>query len=378
MTNTRTAFFIFIICSVLCLQAQAKETNISDEYPSVYRGVRPLGMGNAFIAMDGTDSNAQFYNPASINDYDEKIVYAVGAPMAELDMGVIPMIGDLLDLKKNLQGADTSKQKIDYFKDFTKKDTGRYNHLATSMLLFQARKKNFAASMVLDDHSVISLRDKAFPNFEFKTTTTAGPVVGGALGLMDDDLKIGANVKLLFRMGIAKQITIGDILVHSLSELIGFGAWQKGFGAGVDLGMKYKLPVAKETLRPTIGITIQDLGNTYFTDDVSIMPMSISVGAGIFPKLGKVDFAIVADIREINQAINMLTKFHFGVEAQFPKVIHTKFSLRAGCNQGYPSVGASARWGLATLNLAFYGEEAGKYNYSKPDYRGAIGFNFEF
>lgn len=372
-------FALFFLASIFFgYYADAEETHITDEFPVIIRGTRPVGMGNAFIAMQGSDSNAQFYNPASINDFDSEISYEVSAPAAEFDAGIFPMISDLLKLRDDLHNATGTQQKIDIFKEFAEKDTGRYNHLSSSMVLFQARNKNFSASMIADNHSVISLRDQAFPNFELKTTTTFGPVVGGAIGLLNDDLQLGTNIKFLYRMGIEKQIIIGDILVNSISDLIGFGAWDKGFGVGMDLGLKYKLPFAKESLNPTIGATIQDLGNTYFTDDAPPIPMSVSLGAGIFPKIGNVGFSILADFRELNRQKNFLTKFHFGIEAKFPKTLKTIFSLRAGCNQGYPAVGASASWGLVTMNLAFYGEEAGEYDYSKADYRGAVGFDFIF
>ena len=295
---------------LLPIKVKAKKTGIGDECPQLMRGVRPLGMGNAFITMPGTDSIAPFYNPAAINDYTEKRQYAIGAPMAEFDPGFFPIIEDLLNLRDELHGSDTSSQKIHFFRNFTERNVGKYNHFATSMSLFQVMHKKYFAAVVADNRDVISLRDEAFPNFEFKTGTSAGVVGGSAMGFFDDSLQIGGNLKILYRMGIEDQITTGDILVYSIKELIGFGAWKKGFGVGIDGGFKYRLPLLKKSLKPTIAITIQDIGDTWFTNDAPKLPMSISVGAGIFPKIGNVDLAMLMDLRELNQQMHFLSKFH--------------------------------------------------------------------
>ena len=33
-------------------------TNIADQYPSLGRSLRPLGMGNAYLTMEGTDQSS--------------------------------------------------------------------------------------------------------------------------------------------------------------------------------------------------------------------------------------------------------------------------------------------------------------------------------
>ncbi len=133
--------------------------------------------------------------------------------------------------------------------------------------------------------------------------------------------------------------------------------------------MKWQLPLLRERLHPTLALTVQDVVGTYYTGDVAKMPMSVSIGGGLFPRLGPVVLAFLVDFRELNHRMDFLNKFHAGLEARFPEIWHTTFSLRAGCNQGYPAGGFSAEWPIVTLTFAFYGEEAGHYTSSKPDYR---------
>ena len=121
---------------------------------------------------------------------------------------------------------------------------------------------------------------------------------------------------------------------------------------------------------------MQDIADTRFTGGVEKLPMSVTVGAGIFPVIGDYDFAILVDFRELNQQTHFLRKFHAGIEANLPRLGKTEFAIRGGCNQGYPAFGLSANWPIMRLDLAFYGEEAGQYTYSKGSYRIDTQFSF--
>lgn len=374
---------VFVTVAVFCVLlsaglASANDTSIGDEYPGIFRGVRPLGMGNAFSAMPGTDFNAPFYNPAAINDYEEKNHYSILNQMIDFDIGVFSMLSSVFKLNSDLKKETTDSGKIRVFDSFTQAHAGEFHDVSTSMPLFQIRHRYYAASVVLNSRTVVSLRNRSFPNFEIKSTSRAGAVGGGAYGFFDDTLQVGGNLKLLYGVGVEDQITSRDIVSESLGNMIGWSRWKKGFGAGVDIGTKYALPFAREILRPTLSLVIQDVANTRFTGGAQKIPMSVTAGAGIFPEVGGVKIAVLTDFREINQRIDILKKFHFGVEARFPEVVHTVFSVRAGTNQGYPACGFTAEWPIVAFNFAFYGEEEGEFNHSKVDYRfvGQLAFGF--
>src|SRR3990167_9833574 len=82
----------------------AEDTGIGTEFPTVMRETRPFGMGNAFLAMPGTDYNAQFYNPAAINDYEKKHHMLFLNPGAEANTGLYGSVKDVLDLNDDLKG----------------------------------------------------------------------------------------------------------------------------------------------------------------------------------------------------------------------------------------------------------------------------------
>jgi len=109
--------------------------------------------------------------------------------------------------------------------------------------------------------------------------------------------------------------------------------------------------------------------------------MSVTAGMGIFPTIGGNEFALLIDLRELNQRRDFLTKFHAGIEAKLPRMGKDgslQFALRGGCNQGYPAFGLSASWPFLRIDAAFYGEEAGEYTSSKADYHMAFQLAFDF
>ncbi len=208
----RIAIAILIIAALLAGPAEAarKATGIGEEYPTLMRGPRPLGMGNTFLAMPGSDYNAPFYNPAAINDYPSERHYQVVSPTAGFDPHFFDMVTDLLTLRRNLHSASTNAEKIAYFNQFTRANTGSFHTFETGMPLAQVRDRRYAATLIADNRSVISLRNQAFPNFEFRTRSNIGVVAGSALGFFDDQLQVGGNIKLLFgQKGSAAASTSG-------------------------------------------------------------------------------------------------------------------------------------------------------------------------
>ena len=65
------------------------------EYPSFYRGVRPLAMGGAFTAV-ADDEQALFYNPAGLADIS-RLNLAILNPLVGVSEDSLEMYQDLQD-----------------------------------------------------------------------------------------------------------------------------------------------------------------------------------------------------------------------------------------------------------------------------------------
>jgi len=380
MKKNFTASLFFTLLSLVA-SAQTT-TSIPDNYPSLGRGIRPLGMGNAFLSMKGTDDNALYYNPAAINDFDRNIDFRMPSPIVDFNTGMIDTVKDVFDLADDLDKETSDSGKTTTFNTFFNNHVGDFNSVNLLLPFFGVQHKRIAASVVLDSRSTISLRNRAFPNFELKTRNDGGVIVGGAHGFFFDDLQVGAAVKFLYRVGLEEIITMNDILAGSLDSQIGLDQWKKGFGVGGDVGVKYKVydfeSSVMEFLQPTVAATWQDVGNTRFSGGAPNTRQSMSAGFGIHPELGPAQFSILADFREINQKQDLMKKMHAGVEARFKELLFTETAIRGGVNQGYPTAGLSLDWPVFGIDVAFYGEEVGKTTRQKAVYHLATALNFVF
>ena len=372
-----------ILLSILFLTSTAwafEPTSIPNQFPGVGRSIRPLGMGNAYLTTKGDDETQFFYNPSSIND-QEKFKIGFFNPAFSLTTSTIGLIKDIKDLSDDLSGA-TDAQQTNTFDTFFDTHVGEYHGLNLWMPLLTVRHRWFVANVITDSRTTISFKNRAFPNFEVLSQNTAGVAGGTAYNFLDETLQVGVGVKILYRAVFSEILTTSDAIGDSFGDTFKFSNWRKGYGVGADLGAKYHVPdfgkKSLEFLKPVVGATYQDIGNTRFSGGAPSIPQSLSAGASINPEFGFCDISVLADFREINRKQDLLMKTHFGTEARFGKNWKWfKPSLRAGLNQGYPAVGAGLKLFFFRWNVAYFGEEVGTTTRQKGSYRLATSLNFD-
>ncbi len=366
--------------SGLSIMAHASgPTGINPENPSLARGVRPLGMGNAFVAMPGHDENAQFYNPAAINDYGKTPHFRFLSPAFDMSTGVIGLVKDVKDLADDINAQTTTSGKTNTFRSFVNTHAGEFESAQVRLPVFTVMHKWFAASLLADSRTTISFRNRSFTNIEIFSRNDMGGVIGGAYGFLDDHIQAGVNLKVIHRLVIDQTITIDDII--SNDDFNSVIPRKRATGVGVDLGLKGKIPSFQlpilDLLKPTAAFVWQDIGNTRFGNGVPNTPQSITLGFGVHPEWNQWQFHIENDFREINQSKSFLNKWNIGAEIMAPKL--AKFfqpSIRVGGNQGYIAAGASLDLKYFKLEFATYGEEAGKYSHEKQIRRIAANISF--
>lgn len=387
--NTRALFLAVVALTVFgstVAQAQSA-TTIPSEQPSLMKGVRPVGMGNGFIAMPGEDENAMFYNPAAINDYEKKFHFRFLSPVGDFSPGIIGLVQDVFDLADDIDAAATDAAKTRVFRDFVNAHIGQFETVRVAFPVVTVMHKWFAVSVLADSRSTISFRNRAFTNIEINSVSDFGGVLGTAYNFkdwlgIDQNLQAGLDLKILHRYAIDKVVTSNDI-VNSAD----FGdaiPRIRATGVGVDIGIKADFPTFGahwlEVVKPTVALTYQDIGNTRFSGAVPNTPQSLTVGFALHPMIGeKWQLHFVNDIRDLNHNNGFLRKWNIGAEVQAPLMWNFfRPAVRIGGNQGYISAGATLDFKYAKLEFATYGEEASKFSSQKQLRRIAFNLSFGF
>jgi len=366
----------------LCSSAWAQTvSSIPMQNPSLYKGVRPLGMGNAFVAMPGSDENAPFYNPAAINDYPKKLHFRLLSPVIDFSPSVIGLTKDVLDLGKKINGETTTSAKVDDFRAFVDAHTGEFESIDVRLPLVQVQHRWFSASVLADSRTSFAFRNRSFTNLDLLSISDVGGTLGAARSFLEGRLQTGLNVKVLHRIAVDKIVTTADIINNAkFKDTLPIN---RGTGVGFDIGFKGSIPTFGKSwlnsLKPTAGFTWQDVGNTRFSGLAPNTPQSITIGLAVHPEWGKWTFHVANDFRELNQDSPFLTKWHIGAEAVAPKIWKIfRPSFRVGGNQAYISGGASLDFKYAKLEFATYAEDVGKVIREKPLRRIAANLSFGF
>lgn len=340
------------------------ETLVQRTGPRTMQGARPLGMGNAFIAVKGTDENALFYNPAAINDFDTKPHFQFLLPTIEFSYKAISFFAnDLPNLADDIDAAGTDSAKIDAFNNFAAANTGRYEEVDIRGNVVTMMHKYITASIFYDSQGVIALTNPASSTVDVEVVTDAGVQIGSAYSFFDDHLQVGAAIKFIERHFVDETITQRDVITNTdFGDSLDFAKF--GFGIGFDVGVKGTPPVTGklwDTLKPQFALTLQDIGDTRFFagDSVGRRQESFSVGSAITPKVGPFDTIFALDVRDLDHRGDFLTKFHVGTEWTFPEIskILRSVSVRLGVDQIYLAAGLGLDFKYFKLNAATYGRE---------------------
>ncbi|MBI2981557.1 MAG: hypothetical protein HYY44_04605 [Deltaproteobacteria bacterium] len=388
MTSKKLIFsFVLVLFafSPSLVFGQATST-VPPSHPALFRGVRPLGMGNAFVAMPGSDENAVYYNPAAIHDYEPGLDFVLVSPTIDFTTESIALVQDVVDLAGDLndQEGDITGQ-IDTFQNFVDLHTGQFHSIDVRLPILMVLNRHVTIGTLADSRTTISFRNRTFSNFELSSRSDVGGHIGGAYGFFEDQLNVGVNVKVLHRVSIDQVLTIDDIF--ATDDFKDAMPIERATGVGVDLGLMGKVPTFDlkplEILKPTIGFTWQDIADTRFAGDVPDTQQSISLGAALHPgfHLGNYEFKnhLEVDFRELNQPVSFSKKLYFGYEFMFPRFLHFfQPSFRLGMHQLYFAAGGSIDLRLLKLEVATYGEEVGRFTRQQQSRRIAGNITFQF
>ncbi|HLD44636.1 MAG TPA: hypothetical protein VJC18_04315, partial [bacterium] len=344
--NTVLLLSLFVgFMTMISFSAKA-ETLVSRSTPRMMQGVRPLGMGGAFVAVAGTDENALFYNPAAINDFPQEFHFQFLLPTAEFSYKSLNfLISDVPDLVDDIDAANGDSAKIDVLDAFAASNTGRYEEIAARGNVITMMHKYITASLFYETHGVVALLNPSSSTVDMELMGQAGLQLGSAYSFFDDYLQAGVAVKLMERYLVDETVTQRDVIANAeFNDIIDYESF--GFGVGVDVGFKGTFPVSGKTwdyLKPKFAFTVQDVGHTRFFagDPVGRQKESMTFGLAVHPDFWKFKSIFAIDMRDLEYRGDFFTKFHAGYELTWPEIskILRAVSLRVGVNQIYVTGG---------------------------------------
>jgi hypothetical protein len=336
---------------------------MAKEYPTLYRGVRPLGMGGAFTAV-ADDENALFYNPAGLAETDElvgvDVTIPLPVPLIEVSENSVDFYNDIQDTDMNDTGEVTA-----LLKDYV----GKHQHLRIG-LFPNARFKiaNVGAQIgALAQATVdMDIHNPVWPEVHIDVVADYGLLVGGGMKLPFAGLSAGATLKALTRNSLNEVYTPTDIAADDFNDEMN-DDMKSGSGFSADLGLMYDIPYLS-SYNPKVALVVQNVPEMSMGDAKEI---KTQINAGVAVEKSFVAFTVIGalDYMDIGNAIgeddDIPKRIHLGAEVKLPAIL----AVRVGLNQGYMTAGATLDIWIIKLDFVTYAEEVGAHAGQREDRR---------
>jgi len=327
------------------------------EYPSLHRGIRPLGMGGAFTAV-ADDENALFYNPAGLSNLP-KFKMGLLNPLFEASKKSVDLISEVQDTNMNDTGEVTN---------FLRSRVGEHHHVRVSLfphIGFNIAKTGVMIGALGQGVADAEVRNPVFPQANIDIIGDIGVLAGVGFKLPVTGLRVGASGKFISRRSLSEVFTAADI-AGNFEDRIN-DALKSGSGFSLDLGVMYDLPFVK-IVDTTVALALQNIPEMKMGDAVDIKTqlnagVSIKKSFAGFTVIGALDYTDLS--KNIGEDADTAKRLHLGAELKLPAIL----SVRAGLNQGYYTVGATINLKVLKLDAVTYGEEIGAYAGQKEDRR---------
>lgn len=348
---------------------------LGQELRWTHYGTRPLGMGNAYVAV-ADDYNSLFYNPAGLarlKEWDGELIN----PTFAASTATKDLISTALDMAQN--GSSGTDEVLSILEEFTGKPFYGSFSLTPHLIL-----PNFGLGLGVDFELQASVHREISVDFRFGPTVILP--ISFAFNTLNNKLSLGATVKAVAAGGVDDEFSIDSInsfvksdskdSKNSASSNTGANASSNdssddalskyvrgGVGAGADIGLLFT-PI--ETMEPTLGLSITDVGGTTFKEvqvgndkpfgrPEARLP-SVNTGVSVKPYKTSSQYLLFSmDSHAINQPFHYSKKLNFGTEWGYKSLL----KIQSGLHQGELTGGLQFDVGLLCIRLATYTEQLG-------------------
>jgi hypothetical protein len=321
-------------------------------------GLRPLGMGNAYVGV-ADDYNAVFYNPgglARLPNWDLEIIN----PTFTTNTATIQLIKKISQQTKDSSAQDEgSSKQIEIFTN----ELGK-NHFGAIPLSPHFVGPGYGMALGIDDF--ISLVPHGDVSMDVEVGSQALIPVGFGMNFFDKRLSLGATAKLVGRIAIDERMDIDtlSLFLNSSEKNSDQGSTtsainalvESGWGLGCDMGLLF---TPEEAHQATLGISVADVGDTSYQHPSSMQfkqnppARQAAVNTGVsFRPINRDNFYLLLamDAQMVNQAVDYSHKLNSGAELGLGK----RFKIQGGMKEGYLTAGFQMDLWLVRLRLATY------------------------
>jgi hypothetical protein len=349
----------------------------------LYKDPRIMGMGSANTAVGGY-STALFYNPAGLINIKKS--HGVEVELLGLSVSGSENTQSFIS---DLDEADTDQETIDVIKQHAGET---YNVTASDYMSVSYHTENdLAFSVGLLGSADINLLPHANSGanglLETHSRVYGGIMLGAAQkfnDLLGGDITVGLGLKYITQNSYEAGLDEGEVADNSddLGTYLQDTYEVSNSGFGVDLGILYE-PYILESLHPTIGLSVMNMGTLDFEDSYGAQPMTVNMGVSISPELSFVNSLRVAvdyvDITNTQQArVRNYNPYrsqdqYDSVDISYDALQHVRagvsvglfdnswmmMTLNGGLYQGAYTAGADIQLTLLKVQFATYQEQLG-------------------
>lgn len=340
------------------------------ELQEFYRGVRAMGMGNAFTAI-ADDADAVFYNPAGLA-HNRRVRLHLLNPKLEASKDGIESITDLTQSGGGIDASNISS----FF--------GK-NVYASGSVYPSIQVPGFAIGYYYAGQLHLVSRNLAMPRVDVRYTLDRGVVSGFGhefRGLSRRHyVRAGIGLKWLSRQGYEGTIPFSDLATADkayLKTLIGSSAT----GWGIDAGFQYEIPISRNN-EIVLAAAWHDIGDTSFGNSISgrrppPIRNNLAVGGAIVHRLGRfagqtADIKFTAEGRHLMQKdVDPRLKTHIGAEFMIGDL-----SVQGGLNQSSLGGGVALDLYFLKASAVTYGVDNQSYAFMDRERRYMIQLDFK-
>ncbi|MDI6703779.1 MAG: hypothetical protein QME40_03810 [bacterium] len=380
---------------------------LSLEEPVFISGIRPLGIGGAFVAI-ADDQNALFYNPAGLTqiggiitpfdlsfevnqdsldllnffmDNEEKLRDLEGLSNEDREALLKKIIDKVIRLRS--AGTISGPIPINYIRRISERHSVGFG-IPFTKLSYSIRVKD--AGFAIARINLKAYGDIIFPiAYAYRSPLPKGLSLSIPLTNMkipiSEDISFGVSLKGIIRWLLELNDTL--LTISEFDKL----AVLEGRGIALDIGLLYKV-----NQRTSIGLVSQDLFGTRFSwndietgsiiekkEDTVVYPtmrLGISYRPAWLQRYSNIrDILFAFDVTNIfDGRTTFFNQLHFGGEIRVLRFILARF----GFNQGYPSYGLGIDFPILKLDYVYYGRELGMYPGQIPEWNHMIGLAIRF